>query len=317
MTNTCNTFVTIAIPTYNRAGSFLKETLQSAVSQTYQNIEIIVSDNCSVDHTEAVVNSFHDNRIQYYKQKENIGFLANWNFCLEKAKGEYFIFLLDDDLIDPEFVECCMAAARGYSNVGLILTGTRVIDGEGVMKSEIHNQGSGSSVDEFCLNWFEKKFPLYLCSTLFLTAGLRGIGGMRSQGSCYCDVVAEVQIVANYNTVDVFDIKASFRRHSTNMGSSLDIAAWCEDSLYLLNVLCALTSPKNSTLEQRGMKYFCCSNFRRASRIKGWYQRLKSYWTVSKMFNHCYPLTNFLFHKNIHPLVQRVKRRTQHLVGGV
>ncbi len=60
--------VTIAIPTYNRADGYLKQALQSAVNQTYKNIEIVVSDNCSPDNTEAVVRSYTDPRIRYFQQ---------------------------------------------------------------------------------------------------------------------------------------------------------------------------------------------------------------------------------------------------------
>ena len=63
MTNKIPPLVSIAVPTYNRANSFLKESLASAINQTYQNIEVIVSDNCSTDNTELVVKSFNDSRL--------------------------------------------------------------------------------------------------------------------------------------------------------------------------------------------------------------------------------------------------------------
>lgn len=59
--------ITIAIPTYNRADSYLRHALDSALNQTYKNIEIVVSDNCSVDNTEEVVQGLHDPRIRYFK----------------------------------------------------------------------------------------------------------------------------------------------------------------------------------------------------------------------------------------------------------
>ncbi len=61
--------VTIGIPTFNRADSYLKYSLKSAVSQTYSNIEIIVSDNASTDNTETFVKSFNDPRIRYIQAK--------------------------------------------------------------------------------------------------------------------------------------------------------------------------------------------------------------------------------------------------------
>ena len=110
MENDTKPLVTIGIPTYNRASAFLKRALTSAVNQTYQNIEIVVSDNASTDHTEDVVKGFADPRISYFKQKENIGAINNFNFCLAQAQGDYLLLLLDDDLVDDDFVETYIQA---------------------------------------------------------------------------------------------------------------------------------------------------------------------------------------------------------------
>jgi glycosyltransferase involved in cell wall biosynthesis len=70
MTDPSRPLVTIGICTYNRADSYLGSALQSAVDQTYPNLEIVVSDNCSVDHTEELVQSFDDPRIRYIKHEK-------------------------------------------------------------------------------------------------------------------------------------------------------------------------------------------------------------------------------------------------------
>ena len=102
MAHSPSLLVSIGIPTYNRANSYLRYSLRSAVSQTYKNIEIIVSDNCSSDNTESVVREFNDPRIRYYRQEGNIGPVRNRNFCLEQSQGQYFLLLFDDDVIDDE-----------------------------------------------------------------------------------------------------------------------------------------------------------------------------------------------------------------------
>ena len=61
--------VTIGIPTYNRADGYLKEALESALRQTYENVEIIVSDNCSTDHTDVLVANYKDPRLKYVKHQ--------------------------------------------------------------------------------------------------------------------------------------------------------------------------------------------------------------------------------------------------------
>lgn len=102
--------VSIGIPTYNRA-STLKKTLDSLVCQTYDNIEIIVSDNCSPnDETEKVVRSFsdRDNRVKYYKQEENLGLYYNFKFVFDVSKGDYFTWTADDDSRSEKYIEACM-----------------------------------------------------------------------------------------------------------------------------------------------------------------------------------------------------------------
>lgn len=114
MNNFVPPLVTIAIPTYNRANLYLTQAIESAINQTYPNLEIIISDNCSTDDTEMVIRSFKDPRIRYFRQEKNIGGNNNFNFCLKQARGEYFLLLMDDDLIDSDFIETCM---RGLTTI--------------------------------------------------------------------------------------------------------------------------------------------------------------------------------------------------------
>ena len=102
--------VSVGIPTYSRPGG-LRRTLECITGQTYGNLEIIVSDNASLgNETESVMREFmaHDHRIQFYQQPENRGPLFNFQFVLEKASGEYFMWAADDDAWDTEFVETLM-----------------------------------------------------------------------------------------------------------------------------------------------------------------------------------------------------------------
>lgn len=103
--------VTIAIPTFNRA-SWLKDCVLSALVQSCSRFEVLVSDNASTDETQDVLKQFSDPRLRVVKQKSNIGLLPNWNACLAEAKGDYIVFLSDDDRIAPFLLERCMALVR-------------------------------------------------------------------------------------------------------------------------------------------------------------------------------------------------------------
>ena len=92
---------------------FFRQALESALAQNYELLEIIVSDNCSTDDTESLVQSYSDPRIRYFRHEKNIDPNDNFNFCLQKATGAYFLLLHDDDLIDSTFVRECITAAEG------------------------------------------------------------------------------------------------------------------------------------------------------------------------------------------------------------
>jgi glycosyltransferase involved in cell wall biosynthesis len=281
--------VTIAIPTYNRAESYLRQALTSALSQTYPNIEIIVSDNCSTDHTEMVVKGFPDSRIQYFKHKKNIGPYNNWDFCLQQAKGTYFLLLHDDDLIDHDFIETCMNANAHVGDSGIIRTGTRTIDSEGKVLNEKLNLLDGRSMDTFFLNWFRGKTTIYMCNTLFHTEKLRSIGGFNSKYNLMQDGKAQVQLAAMFGHIAVQDVKSSFRIHQLELTSQTRVIDWCNESLILLGLMCSLVSENKALVYREGMEFFAKLCYRRATSVKSLLKRALCYWIVLRKFRYKYP----------------------------
>ncbi|MBC7525285.1 MAG: glycosyltransferase family 2 protein [Flavobacterium sp.] len=108
--------VSILIPMYN-ASSFIEETLNCAQNQTYKNIEIIVSDDCSSDDSIAIVQKFaeEDSRIRLLMNAQNQGMCKNWNILFSEAKGEYLLKLDADDVIYLNFVETLLTKAMAHS----------------------------------------------------------------------------------------------------------------------------------------------------------------------------------------------------------
>jgi len=100
ITITDEPLVTIGLPSYNRPEG-LRRSLENAIRQTYQNLEIIIADNCSYDEMaiNAVVEPImkKDKRIKYFRHAKNEGALFNFKFLLQKASGEYFMWIADDD----------------------------------------------------------------------------------------------------------------------------------------------------------------------------------------------------------------------------
>jgi len=257
--------VTIAIPTYNRASTFLPCTLASACAQMYPRLEILVSDNASNDATREIVRAFRDPRIRYHRHASNIGSSNNMNFCVQQARGDYLVLLPDDDLLDPDFVESCANLAVENPLAGLIWTGTRVIDAAGRVIREAPNGAVGLPFDELVRAWIECKTSPYQCSTMFRTALLQRIG-LHSRRHLFDDVISFFKIAAAHGCAGTHAIKASYRLHEGELTTTTSIRAWCDESLDLLNLLCVLSPGDSHDLRARGLRFLALGNYRRAFR---------------------------------------------------
>lgn len=112
--------VTIGIPTRNGART-VAHAIRSACEQDYPNLEIVVSENASEDQTADVVSEFarNDPRVRIIKQQKSLTMLANYRAAWEAARGEYFMWLADDDLIERSFISHCVKALEGLPDAVL------------------------------------------------------------------------------------------------------------------------------------------------------------------------------------------------------
>ena len=293
--------VTIGIPTYNRAKGNLLKVIERSLAQTYENVEVVVSDNCSTDRTAELVQAIDDPRLCYIRQETNIGPTNNFNFCLETARGEYFLLFHDDDMIDEDFVESCMAAIEPGRTVGTIHTGVRVIDEHDHVIHENRNKAAGSSMADFIRGWYRGVTALYLCNTLYNTAGLREAGGFVSRKNLFNDLIATITVGARYGRADVADIKASFRRHSDNRGSKVPLSDWIDDWQQLLDLTCELFPDECPELRKEGQKFFTKKMYRHSAHSPSRVQRLKDYLHSYRTFDYSIsPLRYFYFRKSRH-----------------
>ena len=117
--------VTIIIQTFNRK-NLLKFALSSAINQTYRNIEILIGDNCSQDGTDIYCEqeAQKDSRIKYFRHSQNIGMVGNANFLCDRVNGEYVVFLNDDDWLDVDYVEKCIAFFSENPSYSLVTPST-------------------------------------------------------------------------------------------------------------------------------------------------------------------------------------------------
>ncbi|MBR1526265.1 MAG: glycosyltransferase family 2 protein [Prevotella sp.] len=108
------------LPAYK--ATYLQQAMQSILSQTYSDFELIVVDDCSPEDIEVIVSGFKDERISYFRNEKNIGghdLVGQWNKCLNYANGEYVILATDDDLYAPEFLKTFVPLIWEYPSVDI------------------------------------------------------------------------------------------------------------------------------------------------------------------------------------------------------
>lgn len=161
--------VSIGLPTYNRPDS-LRYALNCITSQTYSNLEIIVSDNASAGpETEQVIHSFaeRDKRIKHFRQETNIGGDNNFKFVLNEARGKYFAWFADDDACDVNYVAELVSCLESNSDVVLAMCDVFIRDESNSMTRE--SRLTSIRMDKVKNNWraTRKLFFAYPTTNVF------------------------------------------------------------------------------------------------------------------------------------------------------
>lgn len=120
-----NSLISVVIPTFNRE-KILPISLESALVQSYQNIEIIIVDDHSNDDTEAVVKQYQDDRIHFIRLSKNSGGAVARNVGIDAAKGEYIAFLDSDDAWAPNKLERQFTHIQNHTNPKNVVSYTQV-----------------------------------------------------------------------------------------------------------------------------------------------------------------------------------------------
>jgi len=112
-----NEQISVCIPTYN-GEQYLRECLDSALYQTYHNIEILIVDDCSSDATITIAEEYAtlDDRIRIVRNQKNVGLVGNWENCIREASSDWIKFLFQDDVLTPDCLEKMYAACQEHQS---------------------------------------------------------------------------------------------------------------------------------------------------------------------------------------------------------
>ena len=124
--------VTIGLPVFN-GEKYLAQAVDSILAQTFEDFELLISDNASTDGTPEICEHYvkADKRVQYFRNKVNLGAAPNFNGLVPKARGMYFKWAACDDLLEPDFLRACIEALDTSPDAVLSFSDVVVIDAEG------------------------------------------------------------------------------------------------------------------------------------------------------------------------------------------
>lgn len=205
-----NPVISVIIPTYNRA-KILPRAINSIIAQTFQEWELFVIDDCSIDNTFEIVNSYtlKDKRIKYYKLEKNSGPNVARNKGLSLAQSEIISFLDSDDEMHPGNLQNQFEKFSSSSNLALCYVGVDYYF-ENKMVSEVHPGVRGD---------LEK----------FLFTNLKGLGSSNSGFSVRKEVIQKIggfdESLASQQDLDLFVRVARFY--------TIDFINGCNTKVYL------------------------------------------------------------------------------------
>lgn len=152
--------ISIGMPIYN-GEQFLHQRLESILSQTFTDFELIISDNASTDSTGKICEEYarKDHRIRYIRQEKNIGALLNFNFVLKEVKFNYFVWMASDDIIERDFLEKNIKILLSKKNV---VCSTSKIKFTGSLIEELESNSNDSIFKKI-----EKKIKSHFSSANF------------------------------------------------------------------------------------------------------------------------------------------------------
>lgn len=118
--------ISIGLPVYN-GEKLLQKSIDSILSQTFSDFELIISDNASTDSTPIICQEYlnRDKRIRYIKQKKNIGVHRNYFFLVNEAKFDYFLWVASDDYLDPNYLD---------ENLKILINNKNIVSSVGKVK---------------------------------------------------------------------------------------------------------------------------------------------------------------------------------------
>jgi glycosyltransferase involved in cell wall biosynthesis len=237
--------VSVVVASYNHA-EYLEQRMDSLINQTYQNIEILVIDDCSTDGSVKVLRKYESHpKVKLIIREKNAGWVAVSNQGVAMSLGEFIIFANCDDSCEPQMIERLVKAICENPTAGISFCRSSMIDEDGkLIGDDFLGREKAFKIrcnTDALLNQNEmSRFLLHSCvipnlsATLFRKESYKTVGGFTSAYKVCSDWYLFFKVVENYDVAYIAQPLNEFRQHKTTIRSSTKERILYEEIIGLL-----------------------------------------------------------------------------------
>ncbi len=237
--------VSVVVASYNHA-KFLDRRMESLINQTYQNIEILVIDDCSPDNSVEVLRKYESHpKVRLIVREQNGGWVTVSNQGVELSSGEFVIFANCDDDCDHRMIERLVASLAANPTAGIAFCRSLMVDENDVVHGDDFSMREASfrarcAVDTLVSGAEMGRFLMHSCVIPNLSAALirrscfDSVGYLSSAYRVCCDWDLFFRIVSHYDVAYITEPLNKFRQHKTTIRSSTKSRIIFEEYIRLL-----------------------------------------------------------------------------------
>ena len=237
--------VSIVVASYNHA-EFLEQRMESLINQTYQDIEILVIDDCSPDNSVEVLRRYESHpKVKLIIREKNGGWVAVSNQGVEMSSGEFVIFANCDDACDLRMIERLVAALKSNPSAGIAFCRSLMVDEHDATLGEDFDMREASfkarcETDTLLSKAEMNRFLLHSCVIPNLSAALfrkecfDSVGYLSAAYKVCCDWDLFFRVVTRYDVSYIAEPLNYFRQHKTTIRSATKARVIFEEYFRLL-----------------------------------------------------------------------------------
>lgn len=224
----------VVIPTHNRS-SFLSLAIDSVLSQSYSNIELIILDNASTDETPLLVADYikRDNRVCTFRSDVKLDLINNWKRIPEHVNGDYLTILSDDDRLDKNFFKSALEDFKKWPKASVWHSRCLIIDeNNSIQGASFDNLIEYERGENFVINFLKGNRWIMICSVVIRMDVVRCIGGLKANHD-FLDIGLVLDSALSHFVVYNSHLLSQYCNHSQGHSKKLSALRWVDNTLSL------------------------------------------------------------------------------------